>query len=87
MQLLLLLLQTASSFLQIKLIRAHWELSRDIESYCELMENGILAARQRGDDAAADRMRARLARASGIVVPAIRNTTFTGGADIQSTVR
>jgi len=84
---LLLLLQSLSSWLQLKVIRAHWELSRDIESYCELMENGILAARQRGDDALADRMRARLARASGIIVPAIGDSTPSKGPDVPSAGR
>lgn len=80
---LLLILQSLSKWLEIKAIRAHWDLSRDIEHYCEITENAIISARANGDDALADRLRSRLARASGISVPSLRDSAPVAGADVS----
>ena len=61
------LLQALSSWLQLRLISARWELTREIERYCDDTENAILAARAAGNDALADRLRERFERASGVM--------------------
>jgi hypothetical protein len=62
------LLQIVRLWLEIKAKRASWELERDISSYCDDIENQILAARAAGDDAVADRLRERFMRSSKILV-------------------
>ena len=80
----LLLLQSLSSWLQLRVITAHWELTREIERYCDDVENAILTARAAGNDALADRLLQRFTRASGIVVPAIGNAAPPTGSDVPS---
>ena len=80
---LLLILQSLSKWLEIKAIRAHWDLSREIERYCETTENAIIEARAAGNDAVADRLRSRLSSAAGIAVPAIRDSASADRANIS----
>ena len=79
---LLLILQSLSKWLEIKAVRAHWELTREIENYCDATENAILEARANGNDAFADRLRSRLARSAGIAVPVIGNSASRTRADV-----
>ena len=79
---LLLILQSLSKWLEIKAIRAHWDLSRDIEDSCDRYENEILRARRDGNDALADRLRSRFSRAAGIVVPSIGSAAPLQGANV-----
>jgi len=81
---LLLLLQALNSWLQLRVISAHWELTREIEKYCDATENAILEARSVGNDALADRLLQRFTRASSIVVPAAGSVASTAGANIPS---
>ena len=81
---LLLILQSLSKWLEIKAVRAHWDLSKDIEHYCEITENAIINARASGDDSLADRLRARLARASGIAIPSLGGSAPVTRADVSS---
>ena len=80
----LLLLQSLSSWLQLRVIYAHWDLTRRIETYCDETENAILAARAAGNDALADRLRSRFERASGIALPALGGSASATGADVPS---
>jgi len=82
---LLALIQSLKLWLELKSITAHWQLTKDIEWYCDHCENQILRARADGDDALADRMRARFARASGIAVPSIGSSAPVQGANVPST--
>jgi len=81
---LLLLLQSLSSWLQLRVITAHWELTREIERYCDETENAILAARAGGNDALADRLRDRFTRAAGIALPALGGAASATGTDVPS---
>jgi len=81
---LLLLLQSLSSWLQLRVIAAHWELTQEIERYCDETENAILEARSVGNDALADRLRQRFARAAGIALPAVGSAPSATGTDIPS---
>jgi len=80
----LLLLQSLSSWLQLRVITAHWQLTREIERYCDETENAILTARTAGNDALADRLRDRFTRAAGIALPAIGGAPSATGADVSS---
>lgn len=82
---LLLLLQALNSWLQLRVVSAHWELTREIERYCDATENAILEARSVGNDALADRLLQRFARASSIVVPAVGSATPATGPNVPST--
>ena len=84
---LLLLLQSLSSWLQLLVISSHWELTREIEKYCDEIENAILEARNAGNDALADRLRSRFARASGIAIPSIGGSAPVQRADISSAAK
>lgn len=66
---ILSILRILEHWLCIKSIRARWELERDIEYYVQLCEEEIRKARADGDDARADRVRHKLLRSSGIVIP------------------
>lgn len=79
----LLLLQALSSWLQLRVISAHWEMTRNIEAYCDETENAILAARATGDDARADRLLQRFTRAAGLALPAIGSPAPTAGPDVS----
>lgn len=81
---LLLLLQSLSSWLQLRVISAHWELTREIEKYCDETENAILEARGAGNDALADRLRSRFTRASGIAIPSIGSVASADRPDVPS---
>lgn len=81
----LLLLQAFSSWLQLRVISAHWQLTREIEQYCDATENAILEARSAGNDALADRLLQRFTRASGIAIPPIGSAAPTARTDIPST--
>jgi predicted ATPase len=83
----LLLLQSLSSWLQLRAISAHWELTREIETYCDETENAILTARAARNDALADRLRDRFTRAAGITLPAIGRPAPSTGADVPSNGR
>ena len=83
----LLLLQSLSNWLQLRVITAHWELTREIERYCDETENAILSARAAGNDALADRLRDRFTRAAGIALPALGSAASPTGADIPSAGR
>jgi hypothetical protein len=66
---ILSILRILEHWLQIQSIRARWELERDIEYYIQGCEEEIRKARRDGDDARADRVRHKLLRSSGIVLP------------------
>lgn len=78
----LLLLQSLSSWLQLRVISARWELTREIERYCDATENAILTARAAGDDALADRLLNRFTRAAGIAIPAVGGAPPPAGPDV-----
>jgi DNA-binding FrmR family transcriptional regulator len=68
----------------IKAVRAKWELERDIEAYCDDVQNQILTARAAGDDARADVLRQRLISSSGIAVSSERDIAADEKPDIHS---
>lgn len=81
--LLLSLLKSLEAFLNIKSVRAKWELERDIANYCDDVQNQILKARSAGDDARADLLHQRLLSSSGLSVSSQRNIEAVPGADVH----
>jgi hypothetical protein len=84
MPLLLSILKCLEAFLSIKATRAKWELERDIENYCDAVQNQILEARSAGDDARADILHQRLLSSSGLSVSSQRDIEAKGGTDVHS---
>lgn len=83
MPLLLSLLKSLEAFLNIKSIRAKWELERDISNYCDDVQNQILKARSAGDDARADVMHQRFLSSSGLIVSPRRDIETGTGSDVH----
>lgn len=82
--LLLSLLKSLEAFLNIKSVRAKWELERDIANYCDDVQNQILKARSAGDDARADLLHQRLLSSSGLSVSSQRDIEAVPGEDVHS---
>ena len=78
------LIRALEYWLSIAAIRAKWELERDIEYYIQVCEEDICKARASGDDARADRVRHKLLRSSGIVIPRQPDFATSAGADTPS---
>ena len=84
MPLLLSLLKSLEAFLNIKSVRAKWELERDIAKYCDDVQNEILKARIAGDDARADILHGRFLSSSGLSVSPGRDIETVGRPDVHS---
>jgi hypothetical protein len=75
------LIKALQCWLEIKVIRAHWELENDIEYYMRRAEDEIAKARDSGDHGRADCIRQQLLRASGIQLPRRPDFGAPTGAD------
>lgn len=78
------LIRALEHWLSIAAIRARWELERDIEYYVQVCEEDIRRARAAGDDARADRVRHKLLRSSGIILPRQPDFAASARADTPS---
>lgn len=63
------LIKALQYFLELKAVRARWDLEREIELYVEHLEELIAEKRNAGDHAGADLLRHRLLRSSAIAIP------------------
>jgi len=63
-------------------VRAKWELERDIENYCDGVQNEILKARAAGDDIRADILHERLLSSSGLSVASQRDIDIASRPDL-----
>lgn len=81
------LIKALQCWLEIKAIRAHWELENDIEYYIRRAEDEIAKARDSGDHGRADRIRQQLLRASGIQLPRRPDFDASRGTDTHSDSR
>lgn len=63
------LIKALQYFLELKAVRARWDLERDIENYVHNVENLIAAKRDAGDHAGADLLRHQLLRSSSVAIP------------------
>ena len=62
-------------------------MTRNIETYCDEIENAILEARAAGDDARADRLRQRFTRAAGLALPALGSPPPATKSDVSGAGR
>jgi len=63
------LIKALQYFLELKAVRARWDLEREIELYVEHLEELIADKRNAGDHAGADLLRHRLLRSSSVAIP------------------
>lgn len=63
------LIKALHYFLELKAVRARWDLERDIENYVHNVETLISAKRDAGDHAGADLLRHQLLRSSSVAIP------------------
>lgn len=63
------LVKALQYLLEIRAIRARWDLEREIELYVEHIETLIAEKRDAGDHAGADLLRHKLLRSSAIALP------------------
>ena len=63
------LIKALQYFLELKAVRARWDLEREIEFYVEHIEKLIDEKRIEGDHAGADLLRHKLLRSSSIAIP------------------
>jgi len=63
------LIKAVQYLLELKAVRARWDLEREIENYVQHVENLIAAKRDAGDHAGADLLRHQLLRSSSITIP------------------
>ena len=63
------LIKAVQYLLELKAVRARWDLEREIENYVQHVENLIAAKRDAGDHAGADLLRHQLLRSSGVAIP------------------
>jgi hypothetical protein len=63
------LVKALQYLLELKAVRARWDLEREIELYVEHIETLIAAKRDAGDHAGADLLRHKLLRSSSIAIP------------------
>jgi hypothetical protein len=63
------LIKALQYLLELKAVRARWDLEREIENYVQHIENLIAAKRDAGDHAGADLLRHKLLRSSSVAIP------------------
>lgn len=63
------LIKVLQYLLEIRAVRARWDLEREIELYVEHLEELIAEKRNAGDHAGADLLRHRLLRSSSVAIP------------------
>lgn len=63
------LIKALQYLLELRAVRARWDLEREIELYVEHLETLIAEKRDAGDHAGADLLRHKLLRSSSIALP------------------
>ena len=79
------LIKALQYLLEIRAVRARWDLEREIELYVEHLEELIADKRDAGDDAGADLLRHKLLRSSGIAIPKQPDSAVEVRGDVRST--
>ena len=63
------LVKALQYLLELRAVRARWDLEREIELYVEHIETLIAEKRDTGDHAGADLLRHKLLRSSSVAIP------------------
>ena len=77
------LIKAVQYLLELKAVRARWDLEREIENYVQHIENLIAAKRDAGDHAGADLLRHQLLRSSSIAIPKQPDSTVEIRGEIR----
>ena len=79
------LVKALQYLLELKAVRARWDLEREIENYVQHVENLIAAKRDAGDHAGADLLRHKLLRSSGVAIPKQPDFAVEIGGTVRGT--
>ena len=79
------LIKAAQYLLELKAVRARWDLEREIENYVQHVENLISAKRDTGDHAGADLLRHQLLRSSSVAIPKQPDSAVEIGGTVRGT--
>ena len=80
------LIKAVQYLLELKAVRARWDLEREIENYVQHVENLIAAKRDDGDHAGADLLRHKLLRSSSVAIPKQPDSATEIRGEIRGTV-
>lgn len=79
------LVKALQYLLELRAVRARWDLEREIDLYVEHIENLIDEKRIEGDHAGADLLRHKLLRSSSIAIPKQPDTAVEIRGEVRST--
>ena len=79
------LVKAVQYLLELRAVRARWDLEREIDLYVEHIENLIDEKRIEGDHAGADLLRHKLLRSSAIAIPKQPDTAVEIRGEVRST--
>lgn len=79
------LIKAVQYLLEIRAVRARWDLEREIENYVQHVENLIAAKRNAGDHAGADLLRHQLLRSSSVAIPKQPDSATEIGGTVRGT--
>jgi hypothetical protein len=78
------LVKALQYLLELRAVRARWDLEREIELYVERIEKLIAEKREAGDHSGADLLRHQLLRSSGVAIPKQPDSATKVGGEIRS---
>lgn len=79
------LVKALQYLLELRAVRARWDLEREIDLYVEHIENLIDEKRIEGDHAGADLLRHKLLRSSSIAIPKQPDSAVEVRGEVRST--
>ena len=79
------LIKALQYLLEIRAVRARWDLEREIELYVEHLEELIADKRNAGDHAGADLLRHQLLRSSSVAIPKQPDSAVEIGGTVRGT--
>jgi len=79
------LIKAVQYLLELKAVRARWDLEREIELYVDHFEKLIAEKRNAGDHAGADLLRHKLLRSSAIAIPRQPDSAVEVGGTVRGT--
>lgn len=79
------LVKAVQYLLELKAVRARWDLEREIELYVDHIEKLIAQKRDAGDHAGADLLRHQLLRSSSVAIPKQPDSAVEIGGTVRGT--
>lgn len=78
------LIKAVQYLLELKALRARWDLEREIELYVDHIEKLIAQKRNTGDHSGADLLRHQLLRSSSVALPKQPDSAVEIGGTVRS---